>query len=64
MIEMIAKWVTDGIGVGVSIFFAAFAFLVLAALAFGIACAFGSMMHATGDGTREANHDLHRRRPW
>lgn len=58
------EWVAAGAAFGIKAFFAVFAFLVLAALAFGIACAFGSMMHATGDGTREANHDLHRRRPW
>ena len=65
MIEMIARWVTDGIGVGVSIFFAGFAVVVLLALAFGCATAIGSVFHKTGDGTTEAkHHDIHRDRPW
>ena len=62
MIEMIARWVTDGMGV--SIFFAGFAVVVLLALAFGCATAIGSVFHKTGDGTTEAKHDIHRDRPW
>lgn len=54
---MIAEWVTNGIAIGVSAFFAVFIFAAICVLIYGFICVFGAVMHGGYRNESEKEND-------